>query len=91
VIDGFRPELIEQRGVAMAINYGWNKVRFPAPVPVGSRVRASAEVLSVEELDGGWWHIVTKFVVEPEGGEKPACVAESVIRLLAGEPDAAPG
>ena len=91
LIDGFRRQLIEQRGVTMGINYGWNKVRFPAPVPVGSRVRASAEVLSVEELDGGWWHIVTKFVVEPEGGEKPACVAESVIRLLAGEPDAAPG
>jgi acyl dehydratase len=82
LIDGFRRQLIEQRGVAMGINYGWNKVRFPAPVPVGSRVRATAEVQSVEELDGGWWHVVTKFTVEVEGGEKPVCVGENVGRAL---------
>jgi acyl dehydratase len=50
LIDGLRRDLIEQRGVAMGINYGWNKVRFPAPVPAGSRVRATAEVVSVDEL-----------------------------------------
>ena len=82
LIDGFRRDLIEQQGVAMGVNYGWNKVRFPAPVPAGSKVRATAEVESVEELDGGWWHVVTKYTLEREGGEKPVCVAESVGRAL---------
>ena len=67
----------------MGINYGWNKVRFPAPVPAGSRVRATAEVQTVEELGDGWYHVVTKFMVEVEGGDKPVCVAESVGRALA--------
>ncbi len=84
LIDGFRGKLIRQEGVAMGINYGWNKVRFPAPVPAGSNVRASAEVQSVEELEGGWHHVVTKFTLEREGGEKPVCVAESVGRALVG-------
>jgi len=82
LIDGFRRDLISQEGVAMGVNYGWNKVRFPAPVPAGSRVRATAEVESVEELEGGWWHVVTRFTLERDGGEKPVCVAESVGRAL---------
>ena len=53
-------------------------------MPVGSKVRATAEVLTVEELGDGWWHVVTKFVLEREGGEKPVCVAESVGRALVG-------
>ncbi len=80
LIDGFRRDLISQEGVAMGVNYGWNRVRFPAPVPAGSKLRATAEVQSVEELEGGWWHVVTTFTLEREGGEKPVCVAESVGR-----------
>jgi acyl dehydratase len=64
------------------VNYGWNKIRFPAPVPAGSRVRAKAEVVSVDDVGGNWWQIVTRFTVEVEGNEKPACVAESVGRAL---------
>jgi acyl dehydratase len=90
LIDGFRRQLIEQRGVAIGINYGWNKVRFPAPVPAGSKVRAMAEVQSVEELEGGWWHIVTKFTLEREGGDKPVCVGENVGRALVAAAQAAP-
>jgi len=82
LIDGFRRDLISQEGVAMGVNYGWDKVRFPAPVPAGSRVRATAEVESVEELEGGWWHVVTKYTLEREGSEKPVCVAKSVGRAL---------
>jgi acyl dehydratase len=82
MIDGFRLGLIESTGFALGVNYGWNKVRFPAPVPVGSRVRAKAEVVSVDEAAGGWWQIVTRFTVEVEGNEKPVCVAESVGRAL---------
>ena len=83
LIDGLRGKLIRQEGVTMGINYGWNKVRFPAPVPAGSNVRATAEVQSVEELGDGWHHVVTKFTLEREGGDKPVCVAESVGRALA--------
>ncbi|MFL5827730.1 MAG: MaoC family dehydratase [Thermoleophilaceae bacterium] len=82
LIDGFRKDLIQSNGFKLGVNYGWNKVRFPAPVPAGSRVRASAEVLSVDDVGGGWWQIVTRFTVEVDGNEKPVCVAESVGRAL---------
>jgi acyl dehydratase len=83
MIDGFRQSLMESSGFRMGVNYGWNKVRFPAPVPSGSRIRASIEVLSVDEIGGGWHQVVQRWTVEVEGSEKPACVAESVSRLLA--------
>jgi acyl dehydratase len=83
MIDGFRSGLMESSGFRMGVNYGWNKVRFPAPVPSGSRIRASIETLSVDELGDGWHQIAQKWTVEVEGNEKPACVAESVGRLLA--------
>jgi acyl dehydratase len=83
MIDGFRQSLMESSGFRMGVNYGWNKVRFPAPVPSGSRIRASIEVLSVDEIGGGWHQVVQTWTVEVEGSEKPACVAESVSRLLA--------
>jgi acyl dehydratase len=76
------PEIVEVRGVSMGVNYGANKVRFPAPVPVGSRIRARATLAAVEDVPGG---IQTTMVVtiEVEGGEKPACVVESLSRFLA--------
>jgi acyl dehydratase len=58
-------------------------VRFPAPVPVGSRVRGYAQLVELDEVGGGWYQIVTRFTVELEGGEKPVCVADSVGRVLA--------
>ncbi len=67
--------------VAMGINYGCNKVRFINPVKVGSRVRSTSEVVSVEEAGGGI-QLVVKATIEIEGEEKPACVAETVTRLL---------
>lgn len=88
MIDGFRVDLVEVKGgFALGVNYGWNKVRFPAPVPAGSRVRASAELVEANDLGNGWLETVTRFSVEvqtPDGetGRKPCCVAESVTRLL---------
>jgi acyl dehydratase len=82
MIDGFRPELFESTGFKLGVNYGWNKIRFPAPVPAGSRIRASVETLAVDDLGDGWHQITQKWTVEVEGSEKPACVAESVGRIL---------
>jgi acyl dehydratase len=82
MIDGFRLDLIASTGFALGVNYGWNKVRFPAPVPAGSRVRAKAEIVSVDDVGGGWWQVATLFTVEVEGSEKPCCVAEAVGRAL---------
>ncbi|HET6215125.1 MAG TPA: MaoC family dehydratase [Micromonosporaceae bacterium] len=67
-------------GAKMGVNYGVNKVRFPAPVPVGSRVRGRLELLSVDDVEGGV-QVVYKVTVEREGGEKPVCVAEAVARI----------
>jgi acyl dehydratase len=82
MVDGLRIDLISSSGFKLGVNYGWNKVRFPAPVPAGSRIRSAAEVTEVEEVGGGWWQIVTRFTVEVEGSEKPCCVADSVGRAL---------
>jgi acyl dehydratase len=82
LIDGLRKELTEWSGFRLGVNYGWNRVRFPAPVLAGARVRCYAEIVEVAELGGGWYQVVTRFTVEVEGGEKPACVADSVGRAL---------
>jgi acyl dehydratase len=82
MIDGMRRELLQSTGFKLGVNYGWNKVRFPAPVPTGSRVRASVEVLTVDDVGGGWFQVTQRWTVEVEGNEKPACVAESVGRAL---------
>jgi acyl dehydratase len=63
----------------MGVNYGLNKVRFPAPVPVGSRVRARMTLLEVEDIEGGA-QIMWKVTIERDGGDKPVCVAESIAR-----------
>ena len=66
----------------MAVNYGLNKVRFPAPVPVGSRIRLTATLADVEEVTGGY-QLTVAGVIEREGGDKPVCIAEPVFRLYA--------
>ena len=82
LIEHLRPQLIRNTGVKMGINYGFDRVRFPAAVPAGSRIRARMQIASVEELGDGWWHVVTRFTIEGEGQEKPVCVADSVGRAL---------
>jgi acyl dehydratase len=71
-------EVVPRQG-GMAINYGLNKVRFPAPVSVGSRVRATFEVIDLDEQDWGG-QATMRATVEREGGDKPVCVAETVFR-----------
>ena len=75
-------DIYKVEGVRMGVNYGLNRVRFPAPVPSGSRVRGSGELAEVTEVDGGIQAVV-RVTVEAEGQAKPVCVAESVVRLYA--------
>jgi acyl dehydratase len=83
LVDGFRKEMISSSGFALGVNYGWNKIRFPAPVPVDSKVRAKAEIVSVEDKGGGWHEVVTRFTLEVEASEKPCFVGDSVTRVMA--------
>ncbi|AKL65485.1 MaoC family dehydratase [Streptomyces goshikiensis] len=73
------PQIMRVEGMKMGINYGVNKVRFPAPVPVGSRLRATAVITEVTEAGGGV-QVAATVTVECEGAAKPVCVAESVSR-----------
>jgi len=79
LIPGLLGEVVEVGGAGLVVNYGLNRVRFPAPVPVGSRVRGSVELMGSEEVAGG---VQTAFrvSVEVEGTQKPACVAEILFR-----------
>jgi acyl dehydratase len=75
------PTIFSVEGFSMAINYGTDKVRFPAAVPVGARIRAGVEVIDVTDVPGGV-QTKTLVTVEIEGGEKPACVVEALSRWL---------
>jgi acyl dehydratase len=77
-------EVLVVEGVAQVVNYGLNKVRFPAPVPVGSRVRLGAECTGVEEVRGGGYQMLLGLTFEREGHDKPACVAEIIFRFYPG-------
>lgn len=70
-------QIYQVEGVKLGVNYGSNKVRFPTPVPVGSRVRAGVELVSVEPSSMGFT-VTTKVTIELEGADKPACVAETL-------------
>ena len=76
-------EVLKMDGFAFAVNYGLNKVRFPAPLPVGSKVRMRLAVKDVEEIEGGV-QVTMLATLEREGGEKPVCVAQSVVRVYEG-------
>ncbi|NUP02778.1 MAG: MaoC family dehydratase [Nonomuraea sp.] len=75
-------QLLEISGIAMSVNYGLDKVRFPSPVRVGAKIRMAGVVTAVEEVQGGVQMHVT-FTVEVDGGGKPACVAQAVYRHYA--------
>jgi acyl dehydratase len=74
------PEILRVEGVTMAVNYGAGKVRFPSPVPVGSKLRLGADLVSVERVGGGGAQVTMLFTFEVEGAPKPSCVAEIIFR-----------
>jgi len=73
------PQILIVGGISMGVNYGCGKVRFPSPVPVGSKVRAGAELVSVEDVAGGA-QVTMQVTFEVEGAPKPSCVAEVIYR-----------
>ena len=79
----FSYSMFSLEGFTFGLNYGYDKVRFPAPVPVGSRVRMRATLAKVDEVPGGLQFTITQ-TFEIEGSEKPACVAESLARVYGG-------
>jgi acyl dehydratase len=77
----FLPQIVDVRGFSMGVNYGTDKVRFPSPVVVGSRVRGGAELVSVDDVPGGV-QTTMRVTVDIDGGSKPACVVDSLSRFI---------
>ena len=80
LVNKFLPDLITVTESSMGVNYGCEKVRFPSPVIVGSRIRGAGEVVSVEEVEGSL-QIVVRVTVEIEGADRPACVVDTISRF----------
>jgi len=81
LVNHFLPQLLEVRGAAMGVNVGCNSIRFIAPVRAGARIRGAGRLESVEEIKGAIQCIV-RVTVEIEGGEKPACVVDTISRFF---------
>ncbi len=82
LVNLFLPQIIDVQGISMGVNYGADKLRFPAPVPVGSRVRGSAELIKVEEVKNGAIQSTVRVTVEIEGSDRPACVIDTISRYV---------
>jgi acyl dehydratase len=74
-------QILQFEGLRLGVNYGLNRVRFPSPVPVGSKIRAGATLVSVDDAPDGSIQAVVDFIIEREGGEKPVCIAQGIYRL----------
>lgn len=81
LINNFLPELFRAEGMKMGINYGADRLRFPAPVPVGSRVRAMGELVKAEVMEGNAVQTTVRVTMEIEGSAKPGCVADIIGRF----------
>lgn len=82
LVNLFLPEIVDVRGFKMGVNYGCDKIRFPAPVPVGSRVRGVGELVAVEEVKGGAIQSTVRVTVEVEGSDRPGCVVDTISRYF---------
>jgi acyl dehydratase len=80
LVNRFLPEIVEVRGIAMGVNYGADRIRFPAPVRVGARIRGGAELVEAEDTRDGAVQAKIRVTVEIEGGERPACVVDTLSR-----------
>jgi acyl dehydratase len=81
LVSMFLPLIVDVRGIRMGVNYGVDRVRFPAPVRVGSRIRGGGELVNVEEVKGGVQATI-RVTVEIEGSDRPACVVDTISRYF---------
>jgi len=81
LVNYFLPQLIDVQGISMGVNVGLDRVRFPSPVTVGSKIRGRGEIVQVEEMKGGIQSVV-RVTVEIEGSDKPACIADTISRYF---------
>jgi acyl dehydratase len=81
LVNLFLPQIVEVRGIRMGVNYGVDKVRFPAPVRVGARIRGAGELVNVEEVKGGVQATI-RVTVEIEGSDRPGCVVDTISRFF---------
>lgn len=78
----FLPQLVQYEGLKMGVNYGCDKVRFPAPVPVGLHVRGHGQVMAAEPVAGDGVQVTVRITVQIEGSDKPGCVVDTISRLF---------
>jgi acyl dehydratase len=76
----FLPQIVDVQGISMGVNYGADRLRFPAPVPVGSRIRGSAELIGVTRTKDGGYQATIRVTVEVEGSDRPGCVIDTISR-----------
>lgn len=79
----FLPQLLDVQGTSMGVNYGCDKIRFPSPVPVGSKIRGKGAITSVEETKDGGIQTKVTITIEIEGNDRPACIIETISRFYA--------
>lgn len=77
----FLPQLLEVQNTSMGVNYGCDKIRFPSPVPVGSKIRGTGAVTSVEETKDGGFQVKVTITIQIEGNDRPACIIETISRF----------
>jgi acyl dehydratase len=80
LVNYFLPQIVDVRGISMGVNYGADKLRFPAPVPVGSKIRGGGELISVERTKDGGYQATVRVTVEIKGSSRPGCVIDTISR-----------
>ena len=85
LVNMFLPQIMEVQNISMGVNYGADKLRFPAPVPVGSRIRGGGELVKVEKVKGGAVQATVRVTVEIEGSDRPGCVIDTISRYVPAE------
>ena len=83
LVNYFLPQIVEVQNISMGVNYGADRLRFPAPVPVGSRIRGGGELVAVEATKDGGVQATVRVTVEIEGGDRPGCVIDTISRYYA--------
>jgi len=82
LVNMFLPQIVDVQGISMGVNYGADKLRFPAPVPVGSRIRGGGELIHVTQTKDGGIQATIRVTVEIEGSDRPGCVIDTISRYI---------